>query len=107
VRINGSAASRIENIRLEKVAMDFSRWTKYSGGEYDNRPTKVLTPIETHVTDGFNLRFADKVSLESCSVNWADNGPAYFQNSVAAEDVTGLQLSNFQGDSAAHPIRVR
>ena len=104
VRINGNPASRIENVRLENVSVKFDRWTKYAGGVYDNRPTKVLAPIETHDTDGFNLRFADTVSLENCSVNWAGNNPAYFQNSIAAEDVTGLKVFKFQGDSTAHPV---
>ncbi len=84
--------------------VNFRRWTKYSGGVYDNRPTKVLAPIETHATDGFNLRFADHVSLENCSADWPKNGPSYFQNSIAAEEVTGLQIWKFQGDSEAHPI---
>ena len=104
VRINGSPASRIDHVRLEKVRVNFRRWTKYPGGVYDNRPTKVLAPIEMHGTDGFSLRFADRVSLENCSVSWAKNGPAYFKNSIAAENVTGLQIWNFQGDSEAHPI---
>ena len=107
VRINGSPASRIENVRLENVSVSLSRWTKYPGGVYDNRPTKVLTPVETHVTDGFNLRFADNVSLNDCSVNWANDGPAYFRNSIAAENVTALQIGKFEGASAAHPVLVR
>jgi len=52
----------------------------------------------------FNLRFADDVRRENCSVRWAENGPAYFRNSIAAEDVTALQIGNFTGNSAAHPI---
>jgi polygalacturonase len=107
VRINGSSASRIEHVKLENVAVNFARWTKYPGEVYDNRPTKVLTPVESHVTDGFNLRLADDIRLNGCSVNWASNSPAYFQSSVGVEDVTGLKISRFQGDSAAHPILVK
>jgi hypothetical protein len=103
-RINGSPASRIEKVRLKNVSVSFSRWTKYAGGVYDNRPTKVFTPLETHATDGFNLRFADRVSLENCSVDWTGNAPAYFRNSIAAENVTALRIWKFQGDSPVHPI---
>jgi polygalacturonase len=104
VRINGSPQSRIENVRLKNVSVNLSRWTKYAGEVYDNRPTKVFTPLETHATDGFNLRFADRVSLEKCSVDWTGNAPAYFRNSIAAEDATAVRIWNFHGDSAAHPI---
>jgi polygalacturonase len=104
VRINGSPASRIENVRLENVSVSLRRWTQYGGGVYDNRPTKVLVPVEPHQTDAFNLRAADQISLKHCSVKWANDGPAYFGNSITAEMVTALQIFKFQGDSAAHPI---
>jgi hypothetical protein len=91
-------------VRLENISVNLRRWTKYAGEVYDNRPTKVFTPLETHATDGFNLRFADRVSLEKCSVSWEDNGPPSFRNSIAAENVTALRIWKFQGDSAAHPI---
>jgi hypothetical protein len=104
VRINGSPASRIDHVLLKNISVSLGRWTKYAGGVYDNRPTKVVTPVEAHDTDGFNLRFADQVSLENCSVNWLENCPASFRNSLAAEDVTALQVWGFKGDSAAHPI---
>ena len=104
MRVNGTRESRIENVRLKNVRLKLGRWTKYAGGVYDNRPTKVLTPIEAHETDGFNLRNADKVTVENCSVNWAEDCPGYFQNALATEAVTDLQIKNFKGDSAAHPM---
>lgn len=104
IRVNGTETSRIEKIRFSHVAMKFNRWTKYAGGVFDNRPTKVLSPIETHAADGFNLRFADNVALENCSVAWGANSAGIFKNAVAAENVTGLKLLNFKGDTASHPI---
>jgi len=106
VRINGTAASRVENVRLKNVSVKLGRWTKYPGSVFDNRPTKVFTPVEAHATDGFNLRFGDKISLENCSVGWEKNCPASFKNSVHAEDVTALKMVNFYGDSVAHPLVV-
>ena len=103
VRINGSAASRMENIRLKHVAVKLGRWTKYTGSVFDNRPTKVLDPVEIHATDGFNVRFADQVSLEGCSVSWAEDCPEDFRDSVRAENVTALKVAEFKGDSARHP----
>ena len=104
MRINGSENSRIENVRLENVSVDFVRWTKYPGEVYDNRPTKVLTPIEPHATDGYNIRFADNVVLSHCTANWASNVPAYFQNSVAPENSTAVKIAGFRGESERHPI---
>ena len=104
VRIHGSAASRIENVKLENVSVAFSRWTKYPGAVYDNRPTKVLPPIEPHAMDAFSLRYVDKIFLTNCAVTWTTNSPAYFQNAVQAEDVTGFKINGFKGNTATHLI---
>ena len=68
IRVNGSETSRIQNVRFKQVCVQLKRWTRYPGGVYDNRPTKVLAPIESHATDGLNIRNADEVSLEKVSV---------------------------------------
>ena len=107
IRVNGTETSRIANIHFKNVSVDFSRWTKYVGGVYDNRPTKVLTPVESHVTDGFNLRHTDNVSLEGCAVNWQESEATHFGDAGSAEDVRGLKIFKFAGDSAVHPIQVR
>lgn len=103
IRVNAAAPGHIENIHFKNVAVKFARWTKYSGDVYDNRPTKVLTPIEPHATDGFNLRFVSGMGLEDCSVNCADA----FGKAIATEQVSDLQISGFHGDSLAHPIFVK
>jgi polygalacturonase len=107
IRINGSQLSRIEDVELKNVSVSLDRWTSYAGGVYDNRPTKVVTPVEAHDTDGFNLRFADGISLTNCSVRWKHKVPAYFKDSLTAEDVTALKIVKFQGDSTAHPLVVK
>jgi polygalacturonase len=104
VRINGTANSIIQNVRLENVRVKLDRWTKYPGGVYDNRPTRVLEPIETHNTPGFNIRYADDITLKNCSVIWGGNSPDYFTSALEAENVTGLRLTGFKGN-AAHPNR--
>ncbi len=104
IRVNGSATSRIAGVRFKNIAIKFVRPTKYPGGVYDNRPTKVLSPIEPHATAGFNLRFADDITLDNCTVTWGKNLPDYFSNAVEAEDTHNLRLTGFQG-TAAHPQR--
>jgi hypothetical protein len=104
IRINGTANSRIQNVQLENVRVKLDRWTKYPGGVYDNRPTRVLETIETHSTPGINIRYADDVSLKNCSITWGGKLPDYFTSALEAESVTGLRLTEFKGN-AAHPGR--
>lgn len=102
LRINGSPASHIRDVRLENVNVTLDRWTKYVGGRFDNRPTKVLQPVEPHVTPGFNLRYADGVVLHNCTLRWGKKVPQYFTYALETDHVTGLELWNFKGLSA-HP----
>lgn len=106
VRINGTAQSRIRNVRLESVAVTLDRWTKYPGGRFDNRPTTALPGIEPHGTPGFSLRHADNIIMDKCRVAWGRNPPEYFTHAVEAEAVTGLTLTDFTGP-AAHPDRFK
>jgi len=107
VRINGSTNSLIRNVRLDNVAFDFTRWTKFPGAVYDNRPTRTASPFEPHATDGFNIRFADHVTLSHCSAFWVTNSPAYFQNSVGTENSTAVKIIGFRGESEDHPIDLK
>jgi polygalacturonase len=102
VRINGTTNSRIQNVEFEKICVKLDRWTKYQGGLFDNRPTKMLDPIETHDNPGFSIRYADDVTLKNCAVCWGGNLPDYFSSALEAENVTGLRLAGFKG-KAAHP----
>lgn len=103
-RVQGSQWSRPSNIRLENIALKLDRWTKYPGGMFDNRPTKVVQDIEPHHTTGFSIRQADKVTLDRCSVTWGKKVPYYFTNAVEVEDSTKVTIRKFRGTSA-HPER--
>jgi hypothetical protein len=102
VRVEGSAASRIQDVTLENVAITLDRWTSYPGGVFDNRPTSAEPDIEKHATPGFSIRHADQVGLKKCSVAWGKNLPDYFSHALEAEDAHGLEISGFTG-RAAHP----
>jgi hypothetical protein len=104
IRVNGTTNSRIQNVLFENVRVKLDRWTKYQGGRFDNRPTRVLEPVESHDTPGFSLRFADEVVLKNCSVSWGGNLPDYFGGALEGENVSGLRLSGFKG-AAAQPGR--
>lgn len=107
IRIHGTADSRISDIVLKNVSVKLARWTKYPGGVYDNRPTKVLPPIEPHPTDGINLRYADDVSVKNCSIVWGTDRQDTFGGALVAEKTSGLNIYNFHGDSPTHTILVR
>ncbi|MFV8375068.1 glycoside hydrolase family 28 protein [Flavobacterium sp. LB1P71] len=100
IRINGTKESRITDIRLYNVAVTLNRWTKYPGNVFDNRPTKAYNGIENHDTPGIFIRYSDRVLLESCSIAWGNTVPDYFTNAIQANNVTGLELINFKGESA-------
>ena len=104
IRINGTPESRIRNINLKNVNLEMERWTKYPGGLFDNRPTEVYPDIETHDNPGYSIRFADNVVLRNCSLEWGENLPDYFTHALEAENITGLKLTDFKGESA-HPDR--
>jgi len=104
IRVYGAEPGHIENVRFENVAVKFNRWTKYKGGLFDNRPTKVYEPILIHNNPGFALHNASGVTLRDCRVNWGGNLPDYFTHALEAENVTGLKLTRFKGE-AAHPQR--
>lgn len=102
VRINGTKESRISNVTLDNVSVTLDRWTRYRGGLFDNRPTRVYPDIETHGNPGFSIRHADNIMLKRCSVAWGGNRPEYFTHALEAENVTALSLTEFHGASA-HP----
>jgi len=106
IRVNGTPDSRVEDVTFKDVSVKFSRWTRYTGGVYDNRPTKVLEPIEKHAADGFNLRYADRITLQNCSVKFEDGKTNAFANAISAADTKAVQLKKFHGDSPAHPVDV-
>jgi polygalacturonase len=105
VRVSGSKECRIRDVTLENVAITLDRWTRYPGGVFDNRPTEGRYPeIEPHGTPGFHIRSTDNVVLKRCKVAWGQNRPEYFTHALETDDVTGLEVTGFEGE-AAHPQR--
>jgi len=101
-RVQGCAQSRPKNITLENISLLMDRWSAYPGGMFDNRPTTVGIPLETHGTPAFSIREADKVTVDRCRVEWGALVPDYFTHALEAEDVTVLKVRKFKG---AAPIR--
>jgi polygalacturonase len=105
IRISGTAESRIRDVRLDNVAVTLDRWTKYPGGLFDNRPTRVYPEIELHGNPGYSIRYADRVTLNACRVAWGDKRPDYFTHALEANNTSELELTDFTG-TAAHPERL-
>ena len=104
IRVYGAMAGHIRDVSFENVTVTLARQTKYRGGLFDNRPTRVIEPIEFHDNPGFSLRHAENVILNHCSVRWDKDRPDYFTSALEAEAVTGLHLTEFKG-RGAHPER--
>jgi len=103
-RIDGSQWSRIRNVTMDNVTLNFDRWTKYPGQVFDNRPTTAVPDLEPHKTPGIIVRHADNVTLTNCTVTWGKDSPDYFTYAIETQDVTGFRTVNFKGN-AAHPAR--
>ena len=73
-RIQGTSTSPVRDVVLDGVDITLSRWTKYPGGLFDSRQTKMLEPIETHATPGFSIRDAANITLKNCAVHWDSSG---------------------------------
>ena len=105
VRIKGTPAALVHDVLLDSVDITLSRWTKYQGGVFDNRPTGVLEPIEKHGTPGFSIRDARDITLKNCAVHWDSTPPDHsipssFSNAVEAENTRAVHLDGFKGDAA-------
>jgi hypothetical protein len=100
IRVDGSPGSLIRDVRFDNVSITLDRWTKYPGAVFDNRPTKVIAPVEKHDTPAFCLRWAAGVSLENCAVQWGTRPPDYFTSALESENVKDLRLTGFQGVAA-------
>jgi polygalacturonase len=122
---NASAAPRIHDVTLDRVAITLARTTGFKGGLFDNRPTTVAEPgsisnsmagtisltkidpdapsgIILHDTPGFSIEHADNITLRNCTVTWGANPPDAFSYAVEAVDTTGLKIEGLTG-TAAHP----
>ena len=100
VRVCGSAASRVHDITLDRVAVTLARTTQFKGNLFDNRPTTAIPAIEPHDTPGFSIEQADNVTLRNCSVAWGANPPEAFSYAVEAVDTTGLKIEGLKGGPA-------
>lgn len=101
IRVNGTADVPVRNVTLEKVSITLGRWTKYPGGVFDNRPPEADN-IETHANPAIHLRHARDILIKDCRVGWKGDLPEYFTHAVQGENVSGVKLENFKGESA-HP----
>lgn len=102
IRVRGSDGARIHDIAFRNVVLTLGRWTKYPGGVFDNRPTRVAEPIEQHGTPGFHLAHADRIAIDDCEVRWEVNPPAYFTHALEIEDATAVRHDTLRG-AAARP----
>lgn len=102
IRIEGLGGARVSDVTLDGVDLTIARTTRYPGAVFDNRPTKVVEPVEPHGTCGISVRHADRVTLKACTVRWGANPPDSFTHLLEAVDAPGLDHSGLSG-SAAHP----
>jgi hypothetical protein len=102
-RIDGQKNQPIEDVLIENVDLTIDRWTKWPGGQFDNRPTSSKVPgLEPHDTPVFFLRNAKRVTMKGCTAQWGEDRQDYFSHALEADNVRDLVLQHFTGQ-AAHP----
>ncbi|WP_310534106.1 glycosyl hydrolase family 28 protein [Novosphingobium sp.] len=105
IRVEGLGGGRISDISFDGVNVVFKRSTRYPGGVFDNRPTKVVEPIEPRGTPAVSIRHANRVSFRNCAMRWASDPPEYYTHLLQAEDAPSLDHAGLSGTSA-HQGRV-
>jgi polygalacturonase len=103
VRIDGQKNQPIEDVLLENIDITIDRWTKYPGDHFDNRPTAPgVEGLEVHGTPAFSIRNAKNVTVKDCTARWGAHREDYFTHALQAENVRGIKIERFTGESA-HP----
>lgn len=102
VRIDALGGARISDVTFDRLDLILQRRTRYPGAVFDNRPTKVVEPIEPHGTCGVSVRHADRVTFRRSILRWAPNPPQSFTHLLEAVDAPGLDYAGLSGASA-HP----
>jgi len=103
VFVYGWTPGLIEELLFENVRLEVEKWSRWPGGRQDIRPSPGDGLIEMP-THGFFLKNVKDVTLRNCQVIWGVNPPDYYQYALATQNVDGLVLENFKGESA-HPKR--
>jgi len=101
--IQGWEPGLIDDVLLENVRIELSRWSSWPGGQHDLRPSPREGLIE-HPTAAFFIKNASNVTLRNCQANWGPNPPENFRYALEVEGSPHLVAENFRGDSA-HPDR--
>ena len=103
VFIRGTAASPIEDVRLEGLTLDIAKLTAWPS-RIDLRPTAGWRgPLEKGIViAGFDLQDVNGITLRNCEVRWAPNPPPEFGPLIQSVRVTGMLKDNVRG-ADAHP----
>ncbi len=97
--VSGCADSRPRNICFDNVRVHIDKETKHPGGFHDQRPCDAPEMVDTR-TSGFHIVSCDNVRVMNSQVSWGENLPDYYESALFAEDVSQIELINFEGKAA-------
>ena len=106
VFIRGSEESAVEDVLLQNVKVQVEKWAEDGGGTHDIRPAAEYDGIHEHPTAGFYCEKTDGLTLDNCTVEWAEDPPSYFRHALELHDVSDFDTRHFTGASA-HPDRYK
>lgn len=99
VYVSGESVDKVSNIYFDAVDVRINKTTSHEGGVYDRRPSEVEGMVKGR-TSGFYLDKASGIIIRNSSVQWGTNRPDYYAHAIETHDVTGLKVTNFEGESA-------
>ncbi|MFB6272020.1 MAG: glycoside hydrolase family 28 protein [Salinibacter sp.] len=106
VFIRGSKERAVEDVLLQNVKVQVEKWAEDGGGTHDIRPAAEYEGIHKHPTAGIYGEKARGLTLDNCTVEWAEDPPSYFRHALELHDVSDFDTRHFTGASA-HPGRYR
>ncbi|MEP7143298.1 MAG: glycosyl hydrolase family 28 protein [Ferruginibacter sp.] len=99
IYVGGESADKIVNIVFDQVDLYINKTTAIPGGVYDRRPANVEGFVKGK-TSGFYFDKATGIAIRNCSLQWGDKKPAYFAHALESYGVSGLKITNLEGESA-------
>jgi polygalacturonase len=96
----GEKADRIQDVRLENVRLNLTKWSKYAGGEMDLRPCPggengFASAVFKHPIHALMLHQATDIRIDSFELVVDQESGFAYQGPFEVVGVQGLQIKNF------------
>ncbi|MDF2924441.1 MAG: glycoside hydrolase family 28 protein [Paenibacillaceae bacterium] len=99
IYLSGWEGNPLEEVVLEDIRVEIGKWTKWPGGCYDRRPSR-LEPDHQEPTAGVYCAYAKDVTLRRVRVEWSGEPAADQGAALKTVSVEALHIADFHGRAA-------